>query len=320
MDKVDACAKEATGYRHLFGPVPSRRFGRSLGVDLVPFKTCSLNCAFCEVGRTTCLTLKRAEYVPIGEVLAELDRWSAAGGVTDFVTLAGSGEPTLHARFGEVLDWTRRSRRFRSALLTNGTLMTDPTVRAEARGADVVKLSLSAGDAASFARVHRPHPDLKFREFVDAYRLFRDEYAGELWIEVFLVAGMNDTEDEVRRIAAEVERIRPDRVHLNTVARPAAESWAAAVPEERLRELAAFFTPHGQTPGDFTSPAGRSPAGGAEAVAAILRRRPCTVAQLAAVLGMGEAEVGAMVAELVGSGQAEARAENGATYYSVFSH
>lgn len=308
------------GYRHLFGPVPSRRFGRSLGVDLVPFKTCSLNCVFCEVGQTTRLTRTRAEYVPTGEILDELDHWVAAGGVTDFVTLAGSGEPTLHSGFGDILDWVRANLPFRSALLSNGTLLDDPAVRAAARKADVVKLSLSAWDETSFRRMHRPHADVRFRAFVDAYRLFREAYTGEIWVEVFLVAGMNDAEADVRRIAAEVAGIRPDRVHLNTVVRPGAESWAGAVPEARLRELAALFAPYAETPATYTAPSGHSPADPLAAVEAILRRRPCSVPQLAAVLGRPDTEVAAIVDALVAGGRAVARPGPGCIFYSVFSH
>jgi wyosine [tRNA(Phe)-imidazoG37] synthetase (radical SAM superfamily) len=142
--------KAAESYRYLFGPVPSRRLGLSLGVDLNPVKVCTENCVFCQVGRTTELTAERREWVPTAEVLAEFDRWAAAGGTADYVTLSGSGEPTMHAGFGEVLRRVQATGRYRTALLSNGSLMWRPEVRRDAAAADVVKVTISAWDEASF--------------------------------------------------------------------------------------------------------------------------------------------------------------------------
>jgi len=126
-------------YRHLFGPVPSRRLGRSLGVDLTPFKTCTLDCIFCQLGHTTNKTLDRKEYVPVVAVEAELETWIKEGGKADYITLSGSGEPTLHTRFGEVLQFVRDQTAIPTALLSNGTLFWLPEVREAARHADIVK-------------------------------------------------------------------------------------------------------------------------------------------------------------------------------------
>ena len=150
-----------SGYKHLFGPVPSRRLGRSLGVDLNPMKVCSEDCVFCQVGRTTEKTLERREWVPMEAVRGEWERWLAEGGEADYVTLSGSGEPTLHSRFGEVIGWAHKAG-FRAAILSNGSMMGDAAVRREAAGADVVKVTVSAWDEKSFARLHRPAAGLTF--------------------------------------------------------------------------------------------------------------------------------------------------------------
>jgi wyosine [tRNA(Phe)-imidazoG37] synthetase (radical SAM superfamily) len=199
-------------------------------------------------------------------------------------------------------------------LLSNGTLMTDADVRRDAAKADVVKLSLSAWDQASFERLHRPHPDVQFAACLDAYRVFREGFGGELWIEVFLLAGFNDSDEAVTRIAAAVAGVRPDRIHLHSVARPPAEPWAAPVSEARLRQWTGLFTPAAQTSGTFSATAGRPVGDAREAVLAILRRRPCTVTQLAAALGMDAAEIGQIAGMLVRTGVVVERTRGGEIY------
>ena len=149
-------------HKHLFGPVPSRRLGRSLGVDLTPFKTCSFDCIFCQLGRTTRKTLTRKEYVPIDEVTAELGEWLQTGESADYITLSGSGEPTLNSEFGRVIDFARNATSIPVALLTNGSLLSDPEVRAQAAQANVVKISFSAWDPFSLDHINRPHRGVEF--------------------------------------------------------------------------------------------------------------------------------------------------------------
>ena len=223
-----------TEYQYLFGPVRSRRLGRSLGIDLLPAKTCTFDCPYCQVGRTTFQTVERREYVPVQAVLDEFDRWHAAGGRADYVTLAGSGEPTLHSRFGEILTALRQRAPIPRALLSNGSLFHLPEVRAAACAAEVVKGTLSAWDEESFRRVHRPHASLNFAQHLAGLRALRQELRGAYWIEVFVVPGVNDRPEDMARIAALARSIGPDRVHLNTAVRPPAESAVAPVSAEAL--------------------------------------------------------------------------------------
>ena len=302
-------------YRYLFGPVPSRRLGRSLGVDLVPLKTCSANCVFCQLGRTPQTTLERRDYVPIAAVLAELNDWRQRGEEADFVKLAGSGEPTLHLHFGQVLDFVRSAGRFRSALLTNGTLFHLPEVRQAACQADLVKLPLSAWDQASFERVNRPHPSLQFEQIVEGYRSFRRAFRGEIWMEVFLVGGLNAEAEDVAKIARLAATIAPDRIHLNTAVRPPAEALALAVPEPRLRELAAGFQPPAEIIAEFsTRCATRRPAD-AGAWLALLRRHPATAGQMAQAFGVAEAEALRLLGEWVQAGRLQTERRGAQTYF-----
>lgn len=193
----------AKPYHYLFGPVPSRRFGQSLGVDLTPYKTCSLDCVFCQLGRTVNKTTHREAYVPIDAVLSELDTWLRADGRADYITLSGSGEPTLHAQFGEILASIHHNSSIPAALLTNGTLLHRPQVCESACRAGVVKITLSAWDQASFERVNRPHSRVRFDPLIEGQIAFRAQFKGRLWTEVFLMEGINSQAEQVRKISRE---------------------------------------------------------------------------------------------------------------------
>jgi MAF protein len=303
-------------YQQLFGPVLSRRFGRSLGVDLQAngVKRCTLSCIFCQLGPTASPGLVRQPDVPITTVLAELDAWLKTGEPTDFITLAGTGEPTLHPGFGRVLDWIRTATPYRSLLLSNGTLFTLPEVRRDAARADVVKVSLHAWDAPSFQRLVRPHPQLQFEAILDGYKQFRSEYAGVLIVEVFIIAGINDTLEAADRIAAILRDVSPDHIQLNVVARPPAEASVSSVPLERLKLLAQRFTPVAEIP-DQETPLPVAPpiaAERAEAIAALVRRHPADLEALARTFAVQPpAALRPTLHRLAAAGQVSVRWQNG---------
>jgi len=308
-------------YRHLFGPVRSRRLGLSLGLDLVPAKVCSFDCPYCQVGATTRKTLERQEYVPLGEVLAEFDNWLAAGGRADCVTLAGAGEPTLHSRFGEVLTGVAKRCRIKRVLLSNGTLFTLPAVRAAAAAADIVKGTLSAWDEASFRAVHHPHASLVFAEFVEGLGAMRRAFGGEYWLEVFVVPGINDSDAQMRRVADLARTIGPDHIHLNTAVRPSADASVQAVPYARLAELAALFSPVAEVAASGRPADGA--AGGhvvgdlAERLCAMAGRHPATADEMAAALGAEVQAVSGLLSQLVADGRLKSEQRGGAVFYSA---
>ncbi|VBB42667.1 Putative radical SAM domain-containing transcription regulator TrmB (modular protein) [uncultured Desulfatiglans sp.] len=302
--------------RYLFGPVPSRRFGRSLGVDLTPYKTCTLDCVFCQLGRTTHKTVAREEYVPTEAVISEIRAWLDAGGEADYITLSGSGEPTLHSRFGEVIEFIRTHSRIPTVLLTNGTLLYLPEVREAAAEADVVKISLSAWNQASYGWVNRPHPNLEFSQLTAGEKAFRDCFKGRLWLEVFLVAGMNATAADVSRIAALADEIRPDRIQLNSAVRPPAEEFAGAVSAERLQSFCPLFRPQAEIIPEF-HPGREVPVHATrETIFSMLERRPCTADQIASGFGMHLNEVSKYLGNLLRSGRIRMERKNGTVYYA----
>lgn len=304
-------------YRYIFGPVPSRRFGRSLGVDLTPLKTCSFDCIFCQLGPTSRQTLERRAYVPTEAVHAELVRWRDEGGQADVVTLSGSGEPTLHSRFGEVLQFAKQELRLPAILLTNGSLLFLPEVREAAGNADIAKLSLSVWDDASFRQINRPHADLDFARSVAGMREFRRLFSGKIWLEVFLIAGLNDAPENVDRIAALAESIAPDQIQLNTAVRPPAESSVRPVAREALEALAARFRPRAEVIADFTVRPGSVVAVHETGILDMLRRRPCTARQIADVFGLHLNEVAKYTGHLLRENRIQALPRGGEIYYEA---
>jgi len=307
----------ARKYHYLFGPVPSRRFGRSLGVDLTPPKTCSLDCVFCQLGRSTKKSVERREYVPTRDVISELENWLRIDGQADYITLSGSGEPTLHSHFGEILAFVRKSSKIPALLLTNGTTLYLPGVRDAASHASIVKTSLSAWDDASYGLVNRPHSSLRFDMLVEGEKAFRREYSGKLFLEVFLVKGMNAAPEDVRKIAALAKQVAPDRVQLNTAVRPPAEDYSVPLTAEEMESLCGLFDPPAEIIAEFRSTQGSHMRANQEAIEAMLERRPCTAEQIAQSFGMHMNEVSKYLGRLTRSGQVVTERRDGSIYYAA---
>jgi len=300
--------------RRVFGPVPSRRLGRSLGVDLTPFKTCSYDCIYCQLGRTTHKTIERREWFPLEQIVAQVPARLASR--PDYITLSGSGEPTLYARIGELIARIKALTDIPVAVLTNGSLLWQAEVRRQLQEADLVIPSLDAGDEALFQAVNRPHEAITFDRMLDGLIAFRQEFQGAYWLEVMVVGGYTGTVDQIGRLADCVRRIQPDRIQLNTVTRPPAEQEAAAVSPERLKYFCTLFQPEAEVIADF-----RAVHQQAEFVASrnevltLLQRRPCSLADIAAGLGMHENEVVKYLEELRVSGAIELVATAGKRFY-----
>jgi wyosine [tRNA(Phe)-imidazoG37] synthetase (radical SAM superfamily) len=330
-------------YRYVFGPVLSGRLGRSLGLDLLGFRVCSMNCVYCESGPLTRLTLERARYVPAAELLAELSRWEAARqasgqALPDVVTLGGLGEPTLNSDLPAIIDGVRRILPgVPVAVLTNSSLMTDPQVRAELAGADMLLPSLDSLVPEEFAAVNRAHPGLNPRDIADGILTFQENSraAGEdsqarhskLFLEILLVAGVNDSERNLELLAEYCNRLQPDRVDVVTLSRPGTQPSAQAVDaatlahwRERLGGLA------GSSDGARLAERGKN---GQERVGgmgpdeirprllASLARRPQTGAQLAEALLVDQGAVSTALAELLSAGRITVRQQDGQEYYQA---
>lgn len=306
---------QSTNGKYLFGPVPSRRFGRSLGIDMVPFKTCSFNCLFCEVGKTTCHTLKRAEYVPVADVIMEFDNWLESGGYADVVTVAGSGEPTLHLHFGDVIDAVRDHSNIKTVLLTNSSLLHIEDVRNQAARTDIVKVSLSAWDQESFQKINNPHKSLLFSDIVNGIKAFREIYMGEMRLEVLVLAELNSNPDDMVKIAEIAESFDPDSIELNTVVRPPAFSSVSQVSATQLLSLAPLFSPVARVIAGFDKSKIPAISIGSDEIVAMLARRPCTEKDIAGAFSISKLQVNELIGDLCESGRIRTKVQNNEIYY-----
>ncbi len=302
---------------HVFGPVPSRRLGRSLGVDLIPHKTCSYDCIYCQIGTTTRKTIERKEWVPLEEVVEQIRGKLSAE--PDYITCSGSGEPTLYSRLGELIDRIKAMTSIPVAVLTNGSLLWMPEVRRDLARADLVVPSLDAPDEGLFHYVNRPHPSLHFDQMLEGLVTFRDEFKGQLWLEVFLLAGVTGLEPEVKRLAEHVRRIRPDRVQINTVVRPPAEEYAHPLSPEDLESFANLFGGNAEVIAGRTTTQARRCACAAKLddVLDIIARRPCTVEDIVAGLEIPPLEALKHVERLVDEGRIESESRDNLVYYKT---
>ena len=256
---------------YLFGPVLSRRLGLSMGVDLLKYKTCNLDCVYCELGRTACLTTCRDRFVPRQKVLKEIEL--RQGEPFDHLTFAGSGEPTLSLDLGEIVAQAKEIVDSPVAVITNSTLLSSPSVRREVAAADVVLPSLDAASQAAFLAVNRPASGLYAKDMIQGLKDFRKGFSGEIWLEVMLVRGINDQEAEL--IARAAESTQPDRIQLNTVVRPPAEPVQALSEEEMQRMLEIFPGAELIPDWDWSVPARIR-----DRLIDLLSARPCTLEEI----------------------------------------
>lgn len=231
--------------KYIYGPVPSRRLGLSLGISLTPPKTCNFDCVYCQLGPTQQTTVERREYVKIQDVIQELSDWlrnnPQSAAQLKFVTLSGHGEPTLNTGAGEFIAWVKANTALSVCVITNGATMADPAARAAMLGADLVVPSLDAATESVFKAVDRPHEGIMIDDVIAGLVEFRKAYRGKIWLEVMLVKGVNDDYGHIRKLAEAAELIRPDKIQLNSPVRSTTEPDAVPVDEKRLQKIREMF-------------------------------------------------------------------------------
>jgi wyosine [tRNA(Phe)-imidazoG37] synthetase (radical SAM superfamily) len=308
-------------YKYLFGPVPSRRLGLSLGVDLVPHKTCSLNCIYCECGETTNLTVERQEYVPVDGVLEELEDYFQIHPDPDYITFSGSGEPCLNSRIGEVIEFIRKRKPHVSiAVLTNGTLLGQEEVIKALLSADLVMPSLDAASVSVFQTLNRPHASIDIEGYIEGLAAFQVEFRGKFALEIFILPGYNNTAEELATLKAALKRINPDMIQLNTLDRPGVVSNIPSATLRELEEIADFFKPfpveiivaaHARKElksfrNDIES-----------AILETVLRRPCTLEDLATILSSHINEINKYLGALEEAGKIEPVRQGRGLFYQA---
>ncbi|TRZ48299.1 radical SAM protein [bacterium] len=307
--------------KYVFGPVPSRRLGQSLGIDTIRLKTCNWNCVYCQLGRSVPLTSERGEYFPQGDILAEVEQELAAHqtGEIDWVTFVGSGEPTLHSGIGWLIRQVKALTSLSVAVITNGSLLYLPEVRVELSTADAVLPTLDAGNAWLYRQINRPAPRFTFDRLVEGLYLFRQTYSGKLWIELMLIKGMNDTEEALQELALILNHIQPDQVHITLPVRPPAEVWVRPSDEsglQRAEEILGKVVPI-STPAASEARAVRV-GDLAETVLSVVTRHPMREEELLILLSRWSAdEVHAALDDLAGRREVQAVERDGRSFWSA---
>ncbi len=289
-------------YKYLFGPVPSRRLGMSLGVDLVPRKVCSLDCVYCEVGKTTKLTLERKEYILYDKIIEELTHYFKNNPDPDYITFSGSGEPTLNSRIGDVLKFIKQKKpAIPIAVLTNGTLLFDAKVREEIKEADVVLPSLDAATNPVFHKINRPAPQLDIDKYIQGLIDFRKEFKGKIWLEIFILPGYNLEEAELKELEQKIAKINPDSIQLNTLDRPGVVDNLHSASRKELEKIVDLWNFKKVEIISAAAQRKNIPSYRSDAETAILEtisRRPCTIEDLMKILGIHINEINKYLAVL----------------------
>ncbi len=308
-------------YRYLFGPVPSRRLGMSLGVDLIPHKVCTLNCVYCECGITTKLTSERKEYVPALKVIEELEHYFAENRNPDYITFSGAGEPLLNSSIKTVLDWLKKNiPEVPVAVLTNGTLLSDPEVRKDILAADLVIPSLDAASPESFNALDRPHENIDLGDYIQGLIDFRREYRGEMWLEVFILPDFNNDERNLFMLRKALKQINPDRIQLNTLDRPGTVSDLRAASRAELQNIIDYW---GISQAEIIKAAPerkdiKSYRKDTEtAILETISRRPCTLKDLSSILGLHINEINKYLGVLEEENSVSVDVQDRGIFYTV---
>lgn len=308
-------------YKYIFGPVPSRRLGMSLGVDLVPKKVCSLNFVYCEVGHTTKLTTERKEYILYDKVTSELEHYFASNPNPDYITFSGSGEPTLNLRIGDVLQFIKQKKPdIPVAFLTNGTLLYDKKVRDELIDANVVLPSLDAATEITFQKINRPASQLTVEKYIQGLIDFSNEFSGQIWLEVFIVPGYNDNIDDLKALKKAFKDINPDYIQLNTLDRPGTVADIHAASHEDLEKIVDYWkldnveiiaaAPERKNIQSYRKDT-------ETAILGTITRRPCTVDDLVKILGLHINEINKYLDVLEAEGKIEPIRQERGVFYQI---
>ena len=306
-------------YRYLYGPVPSRRLGRSLGIDLVPHKICTYDCIYCQIGKTTDKTLVRKEYVPVKEILEEVRRFlKEETSSIDHLSLSGSGEPTLHSQIRSVIEGIKTITSIPVAVITNGSLLYEEEVRQDLLHADIVLPSLDAVSSEVFMRINRPRPGFSIEKVIEGLVEFRKVYKGQIWLEILFCQGVNDSKEELLRMKKAVDRIQPDRIHLNTVVRPPSEKWAAPLSQKEMEEIQVYFGEKASIITEFDRhPSSISGRDIKEEILEILKRRPLSLSDLSKGMGIPQNELDEYIKPLAQERKIQTRIFGGSIYYEI---
>lgn len=302
----------------IFGPVGSRRLGRSLGIDVIPYKTCTYDCVYCECGKTSSLTCDRAEFYPLDEIMTELDkRLSEITEAPDVITLSGAGEPTLYSRMGELLVRIGDITDIPVAVITNSSLLFMPEVREELSAADIVIPSLDAALPEIFSRINRPHPRISIEEMLGGLEAFLSGYGGRVYMEILLLDGYNTDDTNLQAIGTFLQRVRLDTIQLNTAVRPGTVETVRPLGRKELERIRDYFGPLCEIVADVSSKTVHEDESALEHVISMIERRPCTASEISSALGINMPHAIKFLSHMVEEGRIRLTERGGRIYYTA---
>lgn len=302
--------------RITYGPVPSRRLGRSLGIDLLPMKTCSYDCVYCQLGPTKRTRLRRACFRQPDTVAQAVRRVLERKGQVDVLTFSGSGEPTLEKQLGETIRLLKKLFGLPVAVITNSSLLYRRAVREEICEADLILPSMDGWTEAMFRRINRPHPGLELQKILQGLAALRREFKGQIWLEVLLVRDLNDDPEEIPGLIQWVRQINPDRVQLNTVTRPPTEAWVRAPVPERIQQIKSALGPKAEIVASFKGLVERTSLSDLEQrVLETVMRRPLSAEDLSSLFGLDQTQARQILENMAKKNSWSAERIEGRTYY-----
>jgi wyosine [tRNA(Phe)-imidazoG37] synthetase (radical SAM superfamily) len=306
-------------YRFLYGPVPSRRLGRSLGVDLIPYKYCTFDCIYCQLGKTTNKTVTRDRYISPEEILNEIKRFlNEETFPIDYISLSGSGEPTLNSGIREVIEGIKRITKIPVAVITNSSLIYLDEVKKDVFNADLVLPSLDAVSLNIFNKINRPNKELSLNKIIEGLIEFRKIYKGIIWLEILFCKGINDREDEISNMIEVVEKINPDKIHLNTVIRPPTEKWAKPVSHDEMEKIRALFGSKASIISEFDRHHLDIIETNIEKeILRILERRPLSLVDISKLIGISPELLKKIIDPLIYNGKIEESNFGGSLFYEI---
>jgi len=309
-------------YKYLFGPVPSRRLGISLGVDLVPYKICSFNCVYCECGKTTNLTLERSEFFSTKSIIDELTDFLKKKPFLDYITFSGSGEPTLHSGLGKIVDFLKTDfPDYKIALLTNSSLLGDKKVQDEIKKIDVVVPSLDAVSEEAFNQINRPLNTITARQIIDGLYDFSKNYKGKIWLEIFIISGINDNQNELDMFKQVIADLHPDKIQINSLDRPGTELWVKKTSDEVLNQVKEYLYPLSveiiSKPEAINNLKVEETDNAVNLILSIIKRRPCTIEDLQTATGIPVKKIKENIDKLINDKKIEDNKQDRGNFYRI---
>lgn len=300
---------------YIYGPVPSRRLGFSLGLDLVPYKICTFDCIYCQLGKTTLKTTERKIYVPYRKIIKELKNVLKQKKKIDYITVSASGEPTLNLDIGKLIQGIKKLTAIPVAVLTNSSLLSDTRVRKSFLPSDLVVPSLDAVSPDIFGRIDQPHKSIKINEIIDGLIKFRRVYKGKIWLEIMLVKGINDDLKEIKKIKEAISKIKPDKIHLNLPVRPPQKESISPPNKEKLKKIKNILGSKAEIIYlKLDKKQKRHITDVEEEIFELIKRRPVTLRDICSSLGLKENEAVKYAHLLINRKLIKSRIHNGRRY------